>query len=556
MKNPSASIIIRTLNEARYLQHLLEAIKAQHSDYTHEIIIVDSGSQDDTLAIAQDYRCRILHIEKKDFSFGRSLNIGCDAALGNYLVIISGHCVPCHGKWLQNLVSPLEQGVVEYSYGRQIGGKETNWAEHMIFEKYFPAYSQIPQHGYYCNNANSALLVKEWKRFSFNESLTGLEDIELAKRMTKEGKRIGYVAEASVFHYHHESFHQVRTRFEREAIALRSISPEISLRRRDAMRYLTQGIAEDIRAFKHKFNRIDIYIARQTIGYRLNQYLGALRGYKMHKEISAKMREGYYYPVQSNNLKPLQTKLLTSNEISMETTQASPRIIALLPMKRHSARVPNKNFRDFNGKPLFAWILDTLLSVDEISLVIINTDACDILKQHGLQDNDRILLRNRPSHLCGDFVSMNKIIEDDLNNSDADIYLMTHTTNPLLSASTIKKAIAIFLSKRNLGACDSLFTANRIQTRYYKKDGQPINHDPNNLVRTQDLEPWFEENSNLYVFSKDSFKASKARIGLKPEIFVNPKIETIDIDEPDDWNIALSLATLLDTSINHETSTK
>lgn len=133
---------------------------------------------------------------------------------------------------------------------------------------------------------------------------------------------------------------------------------------------------------------------------------------------------------------------------------------------------------------------------------------------------------------------------------------MTHTTNPLLSASTIKKAIAIFLSKRNLGACDSLFTANRIQTRYYKKDGQPINHDPNNLVRTQDLEPWFEENSNLYVFSKDSFKASKARIGLKPEIFVNPKIETIDIDEPDDWNIALSLATLLDTSINHETSTK
>lgn len=551
MTGPSISIIVRTLNEERYLSYLLEAIKAQHSDYRHEIIIVDSGSQDETLAIAKNFQCRILHIDKKDFSFGRSLNIGCDAAVGRYLVIISGHCVPCHGKWLQNLVSPLEQGIVEYSYGRQIGGEQTNWAEHMIFEKYFPSHSQIPQQGYYCNNANSALLTKEWKHYRFNETLTGLEDIELAKRMTQDGKRVGYVADACVFHYHHETFFQIRTRFEREAIALRTISPEISLRKRDALRYFTQGIAADMRAFNDRFSRVDINIIRQVIRYRLNQYMGALKGYKMHKEISAKMRESYYYPARAHKLKPFQPKLMTSSEISM-STPSNPRIIALLPMKRHSARIPNKNFRDFNGKPLFAWILDTLLSIKEISLVIINTDACDILEKHGLLGNDRVLLRNRPSHLCGDFVSMNRIIEDDLQNSEADIYLMTHTTNPLLSSSTIRKAIDIFLAKKSLGICDSLFTANRIQTRFYKKTGEPINHDPNNLVRTQDLEPWFEENSNLYLFTKDSFKASNARIGLKPEIFVNPKGETIDIDEPDDWNIALSLATLLVASMNKQ----
>lgn len=222
------------------------------------------------------------------------------------------------------------------------------------------------------------------------------------------------------------------------------------------------------------------------------------------------------------------------------TESTTERIVALLPMKAHSARVSGKNFRDFCGKPLFRWVLDTLLKVEEIDQIVINTDARDILKQNGLVDSERILIRDRPEEICGDFVSMNKVIADDIANVQADIYLMTHTTNPLLSAETIRKAILAYKLGLTNGDTDSLFTVDRIQTRFYERDGTPVNHDPNNLVRTQDLPKWYEENSNLYIFSAESFSQTNARIGQKPYLLVSPKYESIDIDEPEDWEFALA----------------
>jgi CMP-N-acetylneuraminic acid synthetase len=216
--------------------------------------------------------------------------------------------------------------------------------------------------------------------------------------------------------------------------------------------------------------------------------------------------------------------------------------IALLPMKAHSARVSGKNFRDFAGKPLFHWILDTLLEVKEIDRIVINTDARDILAEKGLVDTDRILIRDRKPEICGDFVSMNLVIADDLENVPADAYLMTHTTNPLLSAATIRAAIKSYQAGVASGAHDSLFTVNKFQTRFYRADGSPVNHDPNNLIRTQDLEPWFEENSNLFIFSRESFAATKARIGKKPILFETPRAESADIDDQDGWDIAETLA--------------
>tara|TARA_Y100000991_G_C21964757_1_gene346273 strand:- start:1518 stop:2204 length:687 start_codon:yes stop_codon:yes gene_type:complete len=215
------------------------------------------------------------------------------------------------------------------------------------------------------------------------------------------------------------------------------------------------------------------------------------------------------------------------------------KIVALLPMKANSERVKGKNFKNFCGKPLFKWVLDKLLDINEISEVIINTDAQEILYENGMEDNEKILVRNRRKEICGDSVSMNLVINDDVENIDADIYLMTHTTNPLISIDTIKKAISKFTkaleSNQNI---DSLFSVNLIQERYYDSAAQPINHDPNNLVRTQDLEPWFKENSNLYLFTKASFMKTKARIGEKPMMLVTPANESIDIDNPDDWDLA------------------
>lgn len=222
--------------------------------------------------------------------------------------------------------------------------------------------------------------------------------------------------------------------------------------------------------------------------------------------------------------------------------------IALLPMKAHSERISGKNFKELSGKPLFSWILDTLLKIEEIDKIVINTDAKGVLAEHGLVESDHIIIRERRPEICGDHVSMNLIIKDDLDATDADRYIMTHTTNPLLSANTIRKALMLFESAKISGSADSLFGVTRFQSRFYKFDGSPINHDPNNLVRTLDLEPWFEENSCIYIFDKESFSKSGARIGQNPMLFEVPKLEAIDIDEKEDWFLANAVASYQDES--------
>ena len=211
-------------------------------------------------------------------------------------------------------------------------------------------------------------------------------------------------------------------------------------------------------------------------------------------------------------------------------------------MKAHSARVTSKNFRMIAGKPLFRWILDTMIATPEIDRVVINTDARDILAANGLTDGGKVMIRDRKPEICGDFVSMNLVLADDIANVPSDHYLMTHTTNPLLGADTVKRALSAFYEASAVGRADSLFTVNRFQTRFYGEDGRAINHDPKVLVRTQDLEPWFEENSNIYLFTRPSFVATNARIGRRPMMFEGPAFESIDIDTPQDWDFAVVAA--------------
>lgn len=217
-------------------------------------------------------------------------------------------------------------------------------------------------------------------------------------------------------------------------------------------------------------------------------------------------------------------------------------LVALLPMKAHSERVPNKNFRPFAGKPLFRWMLDRLVHLSEVDLVVVNTDARAILERHGVASAGKILIRDRRPEMCGDFVSMNEIIQDDIDQVEANTYLMTHTTNPLLSTETIKRALSVFYSTSKENSCDSLFSVNKHQARFYREGGDPINHDPNNLVRTQDLQPWFEENSNLYVFTRKSFERAGTRIGKSPYLFESPRAESVDIDDTETWNLAEAIA--------------
>jgi CMP-N-acetylneuraminic acid synthetase len=211
-------------------------------------------------------------------------------------------------------------------------------------------------------------------------------------------------------------------------------------------------------------------------------------------------------------------------------------ITALLPMKANSERIPNKNFKPISGKPLFTWILQVLCDLDFVDRVIINTDAnSDAFS--GYLDNTKIVLRKRSPDLCGDMVSMNKIIEDDILSDKNNIFLMTHTTNPLISKETFKKAIEVF-THRDKSLFDSLYSTTKFQGRFYYEGSAAINHNPDELLRTQDLPPVFLENSCLYLFEKDTFLQTKTRIGKKPILFVTPQLESVDIDTEDDWLIA------------------
>lgn len=213
-----------------------------------------------------------------------------------------------------------------------------------------------------------------------------------------------------------------------------------------------------------------------------------------------------------------------------------PKIAALVPMKGHSERVPNKNLRLFCGKPLYHRIILSLQKSHYVKDIVVNTDSPEIAEN--IRENfDRVKIIDRPEEIRGDFVSMNTIISHDLSQLAGEHFLQTHSTNPLLNSETIDKAIESYF--HNLGVYDSLFTVTRHNARFYWKDGSPVNHDPQELLRTQDLPPILEENSNLYIFSRESFEQSgNRRIGLKPYLFEISKFEAMDIDEEDDFMLA------------------
>jgi N-acylneuraminate cytidylyltransferase len=216
-----------------------------------------------------------------------------------------------------------------------------------------------------------------------------------------------------------------------------------------------------------------------------------------------------------------------------------PFITALLPMKGHSERVPNKNMRAFAGVPLYHAVARELQRSKYITRIVINTDS-DRIANDARAHFSKVSIVDRPEHIQGDFVPMNEIIEYDLSQTDGEFYLQTHSTNPLLRAETIDAAIEFYVN--NQKAYDSLFSVTRIQSRFYWQDGSAINHNPRELLRTQDLPPIFEENSCFYLFSKTSFKAAGSRrIGLKPFMYAIDKLEAVDIDEPQDFILAEAL---------------
>ena len=210
------------------------------------------------------------------------------------------------------------------------------------------------------------------------------------------------------------------------------------------------------------------------------------------------------------------------------------KLAALVPMRHHSQRVPEKNFRDLAGKPLYQYILSTLLDVPELDEIYVDTDSPVIAE--GIKNSfPEINIIDRPEDLRADEISMNRIINHDMSVIGADLYLQTHSTNPLLQARTVSKAIQIYLENRS--KFDSLFSVTKLQTRLYDQDGKAINHNSGELIQTQDLPPLYEENSCIYLFTEAGLKENGHRVGSSPYLFEISPDEAWDIDTPIDFEI-------------------
>jgi glycosyltransferase involved in cell wall biosynthesis len=290
---PQCSIVIRAYNEEKYIGRLLTGIMQQaFKDF--ETILVDSGSTDGTVAIASQFPVKLVTITPEEFTFGRSLNRGIEAAEGEFIVITSAHCYPVYPDWLERLIAPFSDPDVAVSYGKQRGDETNHYSEHQWFRKYFPDAS-IPRQGHpYCHNANAAIRQDVWEKHPYNENLTGLEDLAWGSWAMEQGYAISYQAEAEIIHPHDESLGQVYNRYRREAIAMKQILPQSRFTLWNFFRLTVDMAAADVfQAYREQVLRKHFF---SVFWFRLMQYWGTYQGYRYSGKIDAQLHQQFYYP--------------------------------------------------------------------------------------------------------------------------------------------------------------------------------------------------------------------------------------------------------------------
>ncbi len=213
--------------------------------------------------------------------------------------------------------------------------------------------------------------------------------------------------------------------------------------------------------------------------------------------------------------------------------------VALMPMRHYSERVKGKNYRPFvDGRPLFFHMAEKLIKCRFIDKVVIDTDS-PIIFDLCSKNFPEIELIERPENLRDENCPMNDILLHDIKQIPSKYYIQTHSTNPLLTTKTIEKSIKTFTD--NSSNYDSLFSVTKVQSRFWDNNGKAINHDPDILLRTQDLPPIYEENSCIYIFNRESLEKKQNRIGDKPFLFEINSREACDIDEELDFSLAEKL---------------
>ena len=288
----NCSIVIRAYNEEKYIGRLLEGIR-QQTIKDVEIILVDSGSTDGTVSVAESFGARVVYIPSDEFTFGRSLNFGVQAATREFVVIASAHVYPVYPNWLESLLRPFDDDEVALTYGKQRGFDDSKYSEHQIFHQWYPDVSKPNQETAFCNNANAAIRKSLWEKNHYDETLTGLEDLAWAKWAKEQGYKISYVAEAEIVHIHNETPRGVYNRYRREAMALRKIYPEANFNLYDFFRSSITNIFSD--TWHALREGVFLKSIVSIFWFRIMQFHGTRMGHRETSLVTPQLRETFYY---------------------------------------------------------------------------------------------------------------------------------------------------------------------------------------------------------------------------------------------------------------------
>jgi len=288
----NCSIVIRAYNEEKYIGRLLEGIR-QQTIKDVEIILVDSGSTDQTVSVAESFGARLVHIPSDEFTFGRSLNFGVQVATRELIVIASAHVYPVYPDWIESLLRPFEDEQVALTYGKQRGYDGSKYSEHQIFYRWYPDTSKLNQETAFCNNANAAIRKSLWEKSPYDETLTGLEDLAWAKWAKEQGYKIAYVAEAEIVHIHNETPHGVYNRYRREAMAMRKIYPEANFNLYDFIRSSVTNIFSDL--WHVVGEGVLLKNVASIFWFRIMQFHGTRMGHRETSLVTPQLRETFYY---------------------------------------------------------------------------------------------------------------------------------------------------------------------------------------------------------------------------------------------------------------------
>lgn len=286
------SIVIRAYNVGKHIGCLIAGIR-QQTVKDVEIILVDSGSTDKTVSVAESFGARLVRIPSAEFTFGRSLNFGVRAATREFVVIASAHVYPVYPDWLEILLRPFEDNGVALAYGKQRGSDSAKYSEQQIYYQWYPDASKPDQPTAFCNNANAAIRKSLWEKNPYDETLTGLEDLAWAKWAKEQGFRISYAAEAEIIHIHNETPRGVYNRYRREGMALRKIYPESNFNLYDFFRLTITNIFSDL--WHAARERVLLKNLTSIFWFRFMQFHGTRMGHRETSLVTPQLRETFYY---------------------------------------------------------------------------------------------------------------------------------------------------------------------------------------------------------------------------------------------------------------------